>query len=165
MAHVELRRMTVLHRASQRPRQSWVTTYQPCCTTALESQRTRLGKAAWGKDVPPCGFAASPRVGPGATVGTLRTRYPRVQALSQYNGSRLPAGGSFGAAMCPRGSDSCLPARGSSGAITCPHGSGFHLPARGSSGVATCHLGSSTHLLAQGSSKATMCPEDGLCRL
>jgi hypothetical protein len=114
---------------------------------------------------PPLRVRSLSQGGHGATVGTLRTRYPRVQALSQYNGSHLPAGGSFGAAMCPRGSGSCLPARGSSGAITCPHGSGFHLPARGSSGAATCHLGSSTHLLAQGSSEAIMCPEDGLCRL
>jgi hypothetical protein len=33
---------------------------------------------------PTCGFAASPEVGPGASVGTLKTRYPRIQALSQY---------------------------------------------------------------------------------
>jgi hypothetical protein len=33
---------------------------------------------------PNCGFAASPEVGPGASVGTLKTRYPHIQALSQY---------------------------------------------------------------------------------
>jgi hypothetical protein len=33
-----------------------------------------------------CGFAASPEVGPGATVGTLQAGYPRVQALSQDEG-------------------------------------------------------------------------------
>jgi hypothetical protein len=79
-------------------------------------------------------------------VSTLRTRYSRVQVSSQDNGSRLPARGSFRAAMCPRGS-------------------GSRLLAQGSSGAATYHLGSSTHLLAQGSSGAVTCPEDGLCRL
>jgi hypothetical protein len=43
------------------------------------------------------------------SVGTLRTGYPRVQASSQDNGSRLPARGSSRAATCPRGSGSCLP--------------------------------------------------------
>jgi hypothetical protein len=32
------------------------------------------------------GFAASPEVGPGATVSILQTRYPHVQALSQDKG-------------------------------------------------------------------------------
>jgi hypothetical protein len=32
---------------------------------------------------PTCGFVASPEVGPGATVGTLQTGYPYIQALSQ----------------------------------------------------------------------------------
>jgi hypothetical protein len=97
-------------------------------------------------------------------VGTLRTRYPHVQASSQYSGSRLPAGGSSGAATCPRGFGSHLSARDSSGGVTCPRGSGSRLPARGSSGAATWHLGSSTHHLAHGSSGATTCPEDGFCR-
>jgi hypothetical protein len=44
------------------------------------------------------------RGGPGATVGTLRTEYPRVQASSHDNGSRLPAEGSSEATVCPRGS-------------------------------------------------------------
>jgi hypothetical protein len=38
------------------------------------------------------------------SVGTLRTEYPHVQASSQDNGSRLPAGGSSGAATCPSSS-------------------------------------------------------------
>jgi hypothetical protein len=72
----------------------------------------------------------------GATVVTMRTGYPHVQASSQDNGSRLPAGGSSGAATCPRssGSGSLLPAQDSSGAATCPRGSGSHLLTRGSSG-------------------------------
>jgi hypothetical protein len=32
---------------------------------------------------PTCGFAASPDVGPGAFVGTLKTGYLHIQALSQ----------------------------------------------------------------------------------
>jgi hypothetical protein len=40
------------------------------------------------------------------TVGTLRTGYPRVQASSQDNGSRLPAEGSSEAATCLHGSGS-----------------------------------------------------------
>jgi hypothetical protein len=85
-------------------------------------------------------------VGLGASVDTLRTGYPRVQASSQDNGS-------------------CLPAGGSSGAATCPSGSSFRLLARGSSRAATCHLGSNTHHLAHGSSGAATCPEDRFCRL
>jgi hypothetical protein len=85
-------------------------------------------------------------VGPGATVGTLRTGYPRVQASSHDNGSRLSAQDSSKAAMCP-----CGP--------------GSRLSAQGSFGAATCHLGSSAHLLTKGSFRAAMCPEDRLCRL
>jgi hypothetical protein len=120
--------------------------------------------------LPPFGFAASPMVGPGATL----TGYPHVQTSSQDNGSRLPARGSSRTATCPHDSGSCLPARGSSGAATYPHGSGAVTCPRGSSSrllaggscrAATCHLGSSTHLLTQGSSRAITCPEDMLCRL
>jgi hypothetical protein len=32
---------------------------------------------------PTCGFAASPKVGPVASVDTLKTGYPRIQALSE----------------------------------------------------------------------------------
>jgi hypothetical protein len=147
--------------------ESWVATCQPCCTTTLKSQRTRLIKVAWEKDVGPThGFVASLGVGPGATIDTLRTGYPCVQASSQDNGSGscFPAGGSSGAATCPRGFGSHLPGRGSSRAATCPRGSGSCLSARGSSEAAACHLGSSTHLQALGSSGAATCPEDGLYR-
>jgi hypothetical protein len=47
-AHEELRRVAV-PRASQRPRESWVTTYQPCCTTASESQHINTQKGCAGK--------------------------------------------------------------------------------------------------------------------
>jgi hypothetical protein len=47
--------------------------------------RYKVPKKQRGKrDVGPTrGFTASPEVGPGATVGTLQTRYPRVQVLGQ----------------------------------------------------------------------------------
>jgi hypothetical protein len=94
-------------------------------------------KSYTGKDVGPThGLAASPGVGPGATVGTLRTGYPRVQAPSQDK------------------------SQGSSEAVACPHSSGTRFPSQGSSEGATCRLGSSTSLLAQGSSGAAMCPVD-----
>jgi hypothetical protein len=86
-------------------------------------------------------------------VGTLRIGYPRAQALSQDNGSRLPAEGSSEAVMCPRGSGSRsqlgaalgpprvptarAPAP-SSGQLWGHHVSPWHgllLPARGSSGA------------------------------
>jgi hypothetical protein len=142
-------------RASQRPRESWVATYQSCCTTASKSQHIKTQKSCAGK-----GCWPHPRVrnlsrgGPGATVGTLRTGYPRVQASSQDNGSRLPAEGSSEASMCPRGSGSrswlgaaprpprAPAARRSTEAVTCHVGFSTHLLAQGNSGAATCHLGS-----------------------
>jgi hypothetical protein len=70
-------------------------------------------------------YLTTPQFSPGlGAVGTLRTGYPRVQASSQDNGSRLPAeGSSEGRHVSPRLGLS-LPAEGSSGAATCPHGSG-----------------------------------------
>jgi hypothetical protein len=121
----------------------------------------RLRKATRGKDVGPTrGFAASPGVGPSATVGTLRIGYPRVQASSQDNGSRLPAKGSSEAATCPHSSGSrsqlgaapgppriptaWAPAH-DSGQLQGHHVSprlGLPLPAWGSSGATTCPRGS-----------------------
>jgi hypothetical protein len=91
-------------RASQRPCESWVTMHQPRYTTASKSQHIKTQKVCAGK-----GCWPHPRVcilsrgGPEATVGTLRTGYPRVQVSSQDNGSRLLAEGSSEAATCPRG--------------------------------------------------------------
>jgi hypothetical protein len=105
-AHEELRRVTV-PRASQCPRESWVATYQPCCTTASKSQHIKIQKGCAGK-----GCWPHPQVrslswgGPGAHCRYPEDRVPRVQASSQDNGSRLPAKGSSEAAMCPRGSGS-----------------------------------------------------------
>jgi hypothetical protein len=156
----------MIPRASQRPRESWVATYQPCCTTASESQRIKTQKGCAGK-----GCWPHPRVrslswgGPGGHCRYPEDRVPPRTSIKSRQ--RLPplGWGSSRAATCPRGSGSRLPARGSFGAATCPRGSVSRLPARGSSGAATCHLGSSTHLLAQGRSGAATCPKDGFCRL
>jgi hypothetical protein len=81
-------------------------------------------KGCTGKDVSLTrGFAASPGVGPGATIGTLRTGYPHVQAPSQ---DKRQGGGA-----CPRvpRPGSHLLAQGNSGATACPHGSGSCLRA------------------------------------
>jgi hypothetical protein len=86
-------------------------------------------------------------------VGTLRTGYHHVQTSSQDNDSRLPAGGSFGAATWLRLGTAPGPPRA-------PAAPAFASRLR----AAMCHLDSSTHLLAQGSSGAATCPEDGLCR-
>jgi hypothetical protein len=49
-------------------------------TAKMKYQKSCVGK----KDVGPnCGFAASPEVSLGATVGTLQIGYPRVQATCQ----------------------------------------------------------------------------------
>jgi hypothetical protein len=71
-------------------------------------------------------------------------------ATCRRSGTRFPAHGSFGGAMCRLGSSTRLPAQDSSGGATCPRGSSSHLPAQGSSEGATCPRGS--HLSAQGSS-------------
>jgi hypothetical protein len=59
----------------------------PCCqgctiasTTKRKVQDNRTGHRRVG---PNCRFIASPEVGLGATVVTLQTRYPYVQALTQ----------------------------------------------------------------------------------
>jgi hypothetical protein len=59
-------------------------------TTASKYQGTKFRKAAWEKDVGPTrGLAASPKVVPEATIGTLQTGYPHVQALSQDEGQDM----------------------------------------------------------------------------
>jgi hypothetical protein len=100
-------------------------------------------------------YLTTPQFSPGlGAVGTLRTGYPRVQASSQDNGSRLPAEGSSEVATCPRGSGQLrgrhvsprlglsLPAEGSSGAATCPHGSGSCSRLWAALGTPTCPRGS-----------------------
>jgi hypothetical protein len=98
----------------------------------LEIPTYKTQKGYTGKDAGPTrGFTASPGVGPGATVGTLKTGYPCVQAPSQderqdgrtcrvFHGSRLLAQGSSGAAMCLVAPAPTTRARGSSEAAMCP---------------------------------------------
>jgi hypothetical protein len=52
----------------------------PPSTAEYKVQDNRAGRRKIG---PTCGFAASPEVSPGASVDTLNTGYPRIQALSQ----------------------------------------------------------------------------------
>jgi hypothetical protein len=114
MVHVELRCVTVPRRTTQHLRESWVATYQLCCTTASESQHIKTQKGYAGKGCWPHPWVHGLSLGgPGATVGTLRTG-------------------------CPRGSDSRLPARGSSRATTCHLGYNTHLLAQDSSRATTC---------------------------
>jgi hypothetical protein len=155
--------MTVL-RASQRLRESWVTMYRPCCTTASESQRIKSQKGCTEK-----GCWPHPRVHSLSRGGSGdHCRYPedRVPPRTIINSrQRLPPPGwgqLRGYHVSPR--LRLLPPS-SSGPATCPHGSGFRLPARGSSGAVTCHLGSNTHHLAHGSSGAATCPDDRFYRL
>jgi hypothetical protein len=82
-------------------------------TTALRYQGTKFRKAAREKDVGPThGFTASPKVGPGATIDTLQTGFPCIQALSWDKGQdvrsctpvclvTLDPDSWLGAAMCP----------------------------------------------------------------
>jgi hypothetical protein len=49
-------------------------------TVKVKIQNSRMGRRESG---PTCAFITSPEAGPEATIGTLQTRYPRVQASSQ----------------------------------------------------------------------------------
>jgi hypothetical protein len=70
------------------------------------SQDRILEKLRGEKDVgPTCGFTTSPEVGLRATVSTLHTRYPRVQASSQDKGQGMRPR----AATCHRSSGTRLP--------------------------------------------------------
>jgi hypothetical protein len=133
-------------------------------------------KGCTGKDAGSThGFAASPWVGPRATVGTIKTGYPRVQALSQDERQdghactcvpwhRLPPpdSGELRSRHVPCGRGSRLLAHGSFGATTCQIGPAPATKPRGSSETATCPLGSTSRFLAQGSSGAATCPVGGL---
>jgi hypothetical protein len=151
-------------RASQRLRESWVTTYQPCYATASGSQRIKTQKDCEGK-----GCWSHLRVrslswgGPGGHCRYPEDRLPPRTSIKSRQ--RLSPPGWRQLRGCHVSPWLRLPARGSSEAATCPHSSGSRLPARGSSGATTCHLGPSTHLLTQGSSGVAMCPEDRLYML
>jgi hypothetical protein len=52
--------------------------------SAIEYRVKRLDNQVGRRKIgPTCGFATSHEVGPGASVDTLKTRYPRIHALSQ----------------------------------------------------------------------------------
>jgi hypothetical protein len=146
-AHEELRRVTV-PRASQRPCESWVATYQPCCTTASESQHINTQKGCTGKGCWPHPRVRSlSRGGPEGHCRYPEDRIPPHISIKSRQRLLPPGWGQLrGRHVSP-----CLrlplPARGSTGATTCP-------VARGSSGAVMCHLGASTHILAQSSSGA-----------
>jgi hypothetical protein len=113
-------------RASQRPCESWVTTYQPHCTTASESQHIKTQKGYAGKECwPHLRVHSLSQGGPGGhcrypedrvpprTSFKPRQRLPppgsgqlRGRHVSPWLGLSLPARGSSWAATCPRGSDS-----------------------------------------------------------
>jgi hypothetical protein len=122
-------------RASQRPRELWVTTYQPCCITASKSQHIKTRKGCVGKGCWPHPRVRSlSRGGPG---------YPRVQALSQDNSSRSRLRASPGPPRVPA-------ARDSTGVTTCPSGlgqlRGWHVSLRlqhppcGAGQLRSCHV-------------------------
>jgi hypothetical protein len=82
---------------------------------------------------PTCGFTASTKVGSGATVGTLHTRYPRVQASSQDKEQGMHPR----VATCHRSSGTCLPALEDSDVATCPKAPD---PAPAPRGLRRCHM-------------------------
>jgi hypothetical protein len=94
----------------------------------LRPPKYKIQKSCVGKRMlAPCGFAASPKMGPRATVGTLWTGYPHVQDLRRARrvlahshvphdiGLRLSAHMSSGVATRP-----VAPAPGGSGAVMRP---------------------------------------------
>jgi hypothetical protein len=70
---------------------------------------------------PTCGFTASPKVGPGATIGTLQTEYPCAQDLSLVPLCQTPhpAGEGSSVIACPRSSRP-TPGAESSDIAMCP---------------------------------------------
>jgi hypothetical protein len=151
----------------------------PCiyrATPPLRNPNVQNSERLHEKDVGPTrGFAASPGVGPGATVDTLKTRYPCVQALSQDERQdrrvcsrvpwlRLPHPGSGELRSClvPHGPGSRLLDHGSSRAAMCLMAPAPTTRPRGSSGTTKGPLGCSSRLLAQGNSGAALCPVGGL---
>jgi hypothetical protein len=102
---------------------------------------------------PNCGFAASPEVSPGATVGTLQTGYPYVQASRQDKEQGMHRR----VATCPTALDPASPPRW---APALPHALQLWTlpPYRG--GLWCCHVpyGSKAHLAAEAGFGAATCP-------
>jgi hypothetical protein len=122
-------------------------------TTALKYQGTKFRKAAREKDVGPThGFTASPKVGPGATIDTLQTGFPCIQALSWDEGQDVRS--CTPVCLVTLAPDSWLGA--APGPPCVPW---LQLPPVGLGQLRSCHMsrGSSSRLLARGSSGAITC--------
>jgi hypothetical protein len=144
------------------PHGSWVHHVSVVLHHRFEIPTYKTQKGYTGKDAAPiCGSAASPKVGPGATVGTLKTGYPRVQVPSQderQDGSvcprvlclRLPPpnSGELQSHHVPHGPGSRLLAQGSTEAATYLMDPASTTRPRGRFGTTTCPLGSRSRLLA-----------------
>jgi hypothetical protein len=107
-------RHSMHHRVQRR---SWATTYLLVGPHyRVEILRYKIQESSARKDVGPTrGFAATSEVGPGATVSTLPTGYPCIQALNQDKGQDMCPH----ALMCPL-HRVMPPSTGSSGAATPP---------------------------------------------
>jgi hypothetical protein len=82
----------------------------------INNQHRILEKLHGETDVgPTCGFIASPEVGQGATVGTMQTGHPHVQASKQDKGQDMHPR----AAICHRSSRTCPPPPYLGGHVTC----------------------------------------------
>jgi hypothetical protein len=123
-AHEELRRVTV-PRASQRPCESWVATYQPCCTTASESQHIKTQKGCTGKGCWPHPRVRSlSRGGPEGHCRYPEDRIPPHISIKSTQRLLPPGWGQLRGRHVSPWLRLPLPARGSTGATTCPRGSG-----------------------------------------
>jgi hypothetical protein len=147
-------------RASQRPRESRVTTYQPRCTTTLKSQHIKTQNGCAGKGCWPHPRVRSlSRGGPGGHCRYPEDRVPPRTSFKSRQRLPPPAEGSFEVVTCPHGSGSYSwlgaapglprvpvarpPAPGSEqlrGRNVSPR-LGLPLPARGSSGAVMCPHG------------------------
>jgi hypothetical protein len=113
--------------------------------SCYEYQDAKFQKNSTGKEMlAPPRFTTSPEVGPGATVGTLRTRYPRVQVLGQdrRRDMQITCPYAWLTSACPCVLRTQLPLP-SPGQLRDRHVSGrpsSRCPARGSSGAATCSV-------------------------
>jgi hypothetical protein len=89
----------------------------------LQSRQVQISsKLRRAKGISPtCGFTASPKVGPGANIGTLQTEYPCAQDLSLVPLCQTPhpAGEGFGVIACPHNSRP-TPGAESSDIAMCP---------------------------------------------
>jgi hypothetical protein len=164
IAHGELHHMTVppgaQNRTSQRPARIMGHHVSAVLCHRFEIPTYKTQKGCTGKDAGPThGFVASPGVGQGVTVGTLKTGYPRVQAPSideRQDGHTCPRvpwlssldTGQLQSCHVPHVSSSRHQAPRQLWDRHVPYGPSFDLLAQDSSKATTCPLGSSSLLLA-----------------